>query len=99
MKEKSFSIYFNFPLENSGKLICMEAVVDADQNYLNYNIHSFKNFDGIKKKESMPTVLPEISIKKLGEDAAGHWVHIDSEKPSTLSNIVGKAIEERNAFN
>jgi hypothetical protein len=96
MPVSSFIIYFNFPLENTGKFICIEAVVEPDQAD-HYNIHSFRNFDGIKKTAT-PTavILPDIKIKQ--EHAVGNaWVHIDSEKPSVLSTVVGKAIEKRNA--
>ncbi len=96
MPTPSFIIYFNFPLENTGKIICIEAVVEPHQSD-HYNIHSFRNFDGIKKTATQaPVILPGIKIKQ--EHAVNNtWVHTDSEKPSLLSTIVGKAIEKRNA--
>lgn len=98
MTEHSFYIYFNFPLENTGKIICMEAIVEPDQSSHYYNIHSFRNFNGIKKSFLLSAnLLPDIKIKeKLLADK--HWVHIDSEEVSVLSSIVGKAIEQRKLY-
>jgi hypothetical protein len=96
MPISSFIIYFNFPLENTGKFICMEAVVEPHQAD-HYNIHSFRNFDGIKKAATPASViLPDIKIKQQ-RTINNAWVHTDSEKASLLSTIVGKAIEKRNA--
>ena len=95
MPEHAFMIYFNFPLENTGKLVCIEAVVEPNQTDHYYNIHSFRNFNGIKKQDaSIPVILPEINIKQH-QATKNVWVHIDSDEPSILSSIVGKAIEGR----
>lgn len=77
-------------------MICIEAVVEPDYTALQYTIHSFRNFDGIKRQPvSLNNILPDIKIRHKKINNARNWVHTDSEEVSLLSTIVGKAIEDR----
>lgn len=89
--KKPFSIYFNFQLEGTEKVICIKATVQFDPDGHSYTVHSFQHFDGVKKSNRVG-ILPDIKIRQ--RPGTNTWVHVDSDSPSILSSLVGQAIEK-----
>jgi hypothetical protein len=79
-----YSIAFVFPLESSHLSISITADVELHHSVPHYMVKNFRT--GLKHDHP---VLPDIAIKKLH----GRWVHVDSEKETLLSILVGKAID------
>jgi hypothetical protein len=88
MITSTYTIAFNFQVEDSSLIVPLTAEVEVHHSETFYLI---KNFKSTSRREQ--SVLPDIAIKK--ED--GQWVHIDSEKESHLSSQVGKCIERLEA--
>jgi hypothetical protein len=84
MITSSYSIAFDFPLESGNQSIAVTADVDVHHSVTYYIVKNFRTASTLGRQ-----VLPDITIKKLG----GRWVHIDSEKESHLSVMVGDAID------
>jgi hypothetical protein len=84
MITSTYSIDFVFPLESSHLSISVTADVEVHHSVTHYIVKNFRA--GLKRDHP---VLPDIAIKKLN----GRWVHIDSEKETCLSSVVGDAID------
>jgi hypothetical protein len=84
MITSTYTIAFNFPVEDSRLVVPLTADVNVHHSEIFYVISNFRT--GSDRKTS---VLPDITIKKKN----GRWVHLDSEKESHLSAEVGKHIE------
>jgi hypothetical protein len=80
----TYSIAFNFQVDNTHLIMPLTADVQVHHSEIYYVIKNFKA-DPARKG----SVLPDIVIKKKN----GRWVHFDSEKESHLSNQVGKSID------
>jgi hypothetical protein len=81
----AYSIDFVFPLESSHLSISVTADVEVHHSVTHYLVRNFRA--GLKHDHP---VLPDIAIKKLN----GRWVHMDSEKETQLSILVGNAIDQ-----
>ena len=81
---KSFQIDFDYPLEKDRRTIHLIAKVEIDSTKTFYGVSNIKTPSGIE-------VIPPRSIKKL----KGEWVHVHSGKSTTLSVIIGKAIDTK----
>jgi hypothetical protein len=84
MVTAAYTIAFNFKLENSNLSVPLTAEVEQHHSETYYIVRKFK-----VASHSRDFVLPNISIKKKN----GQWVHVDSEKETRLSTMVGQMIE------
>jgi hypothetical protein len=88
MINRTYSIAFNFRLDNSNLTIPLNADVEIHHSETFYVV---KNFRTASQKER--SILPDVRIKKVN----GVWVHCDSSKETTLSKEVGEAIDRYDA--
>ena len=86
MISSTFTIAFNFRVENTDLLVPLLADVEIHHSDTYYLIKNFRTGDNPAR-----FILPNIKIKKVG----ALWVHCDSEKETMLSVEVGKAIDSR----
>jgi len=87
MPTTAFRVEFDFALEEIPRTIHLTASVelhDPESYYLITDIMGCSN----------KVVLPNQYIQKMGNE----WVHTDSQKPSNLSLIIGKAIDKELAM-
>ena len=83
MPTTAFKVEFDFTIEENPRIIHLSASVemhDSERYYLITNIMSSSN----------KVVLPNQTIQKVNDK----WVHTDSQKPTNLSTIIGRAIDE-----
>jgi hypothetical protein len=80
-------INFDFRLAPSDMTIPLRAKATLHHSEPYYVVDNFQHID--QPDHDLP-VLPSIEIKKT---KTGSWVHCDSEKETTLSVEVGKAID------
>ena len=88
MINRTYTIAFNFRLDNSNLTISLTADIEEHHSDTYYVI---KNFRTQSQKER--SVLPDVRIKKV----KGMWVHCDSGKETALSMEVGNAIDKYEA--
>jgi len=81
----SFSIEFDIQLEKTPIILRLNAQVEPHHSDLYYVI---SNFRSAQQKEG--SILPPLKIRKK----KSKWVHMDTEQPTYLSELVGKAIED-----
>ena len=79
---KSFQIGFDYPLAQDRKTIHLTAKVEAENTGTYYAVSDIKTSSGME-------AIPPRNIKKF----KGEWVHVDSGRSTTLSVIIGKAID------
>jgi len=84
MITSTYSIAFNFQVEDSKLIVPLMAEVEVHHSETYYVIKNIKVGAGRKG-----SVLPDLTIKNKN----GRWVHLDSEKESLLSIRIGKSIE------
>lgn len=89
---KTFTISFNFPLEESSYVLALEATVEQIAGDPVYRVRDFR----MSGKQNGLPLLPPQEIKPVRPPSADDkiWVHKDSEKESVISRILGKAIEK-----
>ncbi|MGZ8510090.1 MAG: hypothetical protein ACXWWA_06915 [Chitinophagaceae bacterium] len=98
--ERPFEIIFDFPLENSAYTITLKATVQLHHSEPYYVIDSL-SFDGTsipKSLKSLDSLLPPIELQYIKTSKKGKWVHKDSERESSVSRAIGKAIEKSGRF-
>lgn len=85
MIQHSYAIEFDIQLETTPVILHLTA-----QAELHHSIPYFvvSNFRTAQQKEG--SILPTMKIRKK----KGIWVHLDTEQPTCLSELAGKAIEE-----
>jgi len=88
MINRTYSIAFNFRLDNSNLTIPLNADIEVHHSETFYVV---KNFRTPSQEER--SILPDVRIKKVN----GMWVHCDSGKETTLSEEVGIAIDRYEA--
>jgi len=88
-----FEIKFDFPLDHSSYTIALKANVQFHPLESYYRVDSFL-FEETDQSKSLSSLLPGIEIKYIKTDKKGIWVHKDSERESSLSSAIGKAIEK-----
>ncbi len=84
MITSTYSIAFNFPMDDSRLIVPLTAEVEEHNSKRYYVIKNFK-----AGSHPQPSLLPNLFLKKKN----GRWVHLDSGEVSHLSNVVGKSIE------
>ncbi|HEV2354755.1 MAG TPA: hypothetical protein VGR89_10955 [Puia sp.] len=84
MIAEKFSISFTFMADGGRLAVTLDAEVEKDPQKNHYAIRNLR-----ASGSPGPSVLPELSLTKK----AGHWVHIDSEKETDLSDAIGRAID------
>jgi len=88
MVTSSYSIAFNFKLEDSDRFVTLTAQIEKHHSKTYYTVKDFRSHPSQNR-----SILPDIMIKKV----KGRWVHCDSEKESNLSIAIGKAIMTQEA--
>ena len=84
MITSTYSIAFEYQLEDSNLIVPLTADVEVHHSETYYIVKNFKT-----RSHRQASVLPDLIIGKKN----GRWVHLDSEKESHLSIQVGKSIE------
>jgi hypothetical protein len=85
---KPIEIKFDFHLAPSNLTVPLRATAILHHSDPYYVV---KNFQHVDQPDHEVPILPSIEIKKT---KTGSWVHCDSEKETTLSVAVGRAIDE-----
>jgi hypothetical protein len=88
MKQDSYSIEFDIQLEKTPVFLHLTAQVELHHSTPYYLVSEFRTAN---QKEG--SVLPSLKIRKK----QGKWVHLDTGKPTNLSEVVGKAIDDLHA--
>jgi len=88
MKQNSYFIEFDIQLEKTPVFLHLSAQVELHHSTPYYVVSDFRT---AYQKEG--SVLPTLKIRKK----QGKWVHLDTGKPTNLSEVVGKAIDDLNA--
>lgn len=83
MKQNSYAIEFDIQLETTIQLH-MTAVATLHHSTPYYVVNDFRT-----RHQHEGSILPELKIRKK----KGVWVHLDTEKPTQLSEVVGSAID------
>jgi hypothetical protein len=86
MKGNSYFIEFDIQLEKTPVILHLTAEVEPHHSEPYYVISNFRT---AQQKEG--TILPVMKVKRK----KGKWVHLDTEQPTYLSEVVGKAIDEK----
>jgi hypothetical protein len=84
MITSTYSIAFDFRVDNSKLIVPLTAEVEVHHSETYYVVKNIKTEAAGKR-----SVLPDLTVKKEN----GRWVHLDSEQESHLSIQVGKSIE------
>jgi len=79
---KSFQIDFDYPLEQDRRTIHLTAKIEVDSTRTYYTVTDIKTVSGIE-------AIPPRSIMKSKDE----WVHVSSGRSTTLSVIIGRAID------
>jgi hypothetical protein len=79
----NYTIAFDLPLENAHIIVPLTADVVLHRSKLFYVVSNFR------KANHNEVMMPKLEIMRM----EGSWVHADSRKESTLSLVVGKAID------
>ena len=79
----SFRIEFDYTMQEALRTIHLVATVENGLSKKSYSVCQIRTI-------SDKRVLSDQQIKKL----RGKWVHVDSEQPTSLSAIIGKAIDQ-----
>ena len=88
MIQDSYFIDFDIQLEKTPVFLHLTALVVLHHSTPYYVVSDFRT---AYQKEG--SVLPALKIRKK----QGKWVHLDTGKPTHLSEVVGKAIDDLNA--
>lgn len=88
MTPHSYFIEFDIQLEKTPVFLHLSAQVELHHSIPHYIISNFRT---AHQKEG--SILPPLKIRKK----QGKWVHMDTGKPTHLSEVVGKAIDDLNA--
>lgn len=81
----SYAIEFDIQLEKTPIVLHLTAQVELHHSDVHYVISNFRT--ALQRDGS---ILPVMKIKKKKDK----WVHLDTEQPTHLSEVVGKAIDE-----
>jgi hypothetical protein len=81
----SYAIEFDIQLEKTPIFLHLNAQVELHHSDPYYVISNFRT--ALQREGS---ILPAMKIKKKKDK----WVHLDTEQPTYLSELVGEAIEE-----
>jgi hypothetical protein len=84
MVSSNFSVEFDFATDLGQLRMRLAADVEKHHSLVYYVIKNFR-----LPRQAEGSIFPDIRIRKL----EGRWVHVDSEKPSNLSESVGQAID------
>lgn len=84
----SYFIDFDIQLEKTPVFLHLTAQVELHHSDPYYVISNFRT---AHQKEG--SILPPLKIRKK----QGKWVHLDTGRPTQLSEVVGKAIDDLNA--
>ncbi len=89
----SFTIHFNYPLADT--IIVFKLKADATLHHSD-PYYIVNNFKIAGRNDTKYDVLPEVKIKKVkeGEEGEPVWVHCDSGRPTELSILLGKEIDQ-----
>ena len=87
MQTTAFRIEMDYTIEEITRTIHLTASVEFHEVERYYSITDIKS-------SSNKVILPCQYIQKVRDK----WVHIDSQEPTNLSNIIGKAIDEELAM-
>ena len=79
-----FQIEFDYPIDKDRRNIHLMANVQVDASGTYYIVKDIQTVSGAP---AMPTRI----IKKLN----AQWVHVESERSTPLSTIIGKIIDEK----
>lgn len=85
MIPNSYAIEFDIQLEKTPIFLHLSAQVELQHSVPHYVI---SNFQTVHQKGA--SFLPSMKIRKK----KGQWVHLDTGKPTQLSEVVGRAIDE-----
>lgn len=89
---KPFTIHFSYPLADTSIVFKLEAVATLHNSDPYYVVN---NFRVTGRPYTKYDVLPEVKIKKQhDEDGTLTWVHCDSGRPTELSILLGKEIDD-----
>lgn len=89
---KPFTISFSYPLADTAIVFKLEALATLHNSDPYYVVNNFRVAGRADKKYD---VLPEVKIRKhTNEDGTVTWVHCDSCRPTELSILIGKEIDD-----
>ena len=90
---KPITIHFSYPLADSSIVFKLEALATLHHSDPYYVVNNFRVAGRAHTKYD---ALPEVKIRKLKEeDGSFTWVHCDSGRPTELSILLGKEIDEQ----
>lgn len=88
---QSFSIQFRYPFKE--KSISIELTGQVTQHVATAH-YTISNIRFAKRPAGPYDAFPEIRLQQRQLHGEKVWVHMDTQKESELSHIVGQAIEE-----
>lgn len=89
--DNDFKITFVINLDSTNRNIVLTANVSLHHSSPYYRIYGIR---AQGKEGELRNLLPDLAIKCINIDGNLTWVHVDSRKKSSLSEVVGRAIEE-----
>lgn len=87
----SFSIRFNYPFKE--KNISIELRGDVTLHNAN-PYYTVSNIRFTHRPEGPYDAFPEIRLQQRETEGEKVWVHLDTQKESQLSHIIGQAIDD-----
>lgn len=90
---KPFTIEFDYPLADNTITLHLHAIAEPGTHSSEFVVHSFSNI--APSRDSLNNhLLPKQTLKCISTNEKRIWVHVESERETFLSTVVGEAIEK-----